>query len=85
MAVFTPEKRIQLETLRQAGIRAAAELSRLLGCCSRTVERELDRCAGRRYNAYRAGLDRQSSAARSAANVVVEGSRGVVDAALRLV
>jgi transposase, IS30 family len=72
MAFFTPEKRIQLEALRQAGMRAAAELSRQLGCCSRTVERELDRCAGRRYNAYRAGLDRQRSAARSAANVVVK-------------
>ena len=72
MAFFTPEKRIQLETLRQAGMRAAAELARQLGCCSRTVERELARCTGRRYNAYRAGLDRQSSAARSAANVVVK-------------
>ena len=73
MAFFTPEKRIQLETLRQAGMRAAAELSRQLGCCARTVERELDRCAGKSnggYNAYRAGLDRQRCAARSAANVV---------------
>ena len=72
MAFFTPEKRIQLETFLQAGMRAAPELARQLGCCSRTVERERDRCAGRRYNAYRAGLDRQSCAARSAANGVVK-------------
>ena len=59
-------------------MRAAAELARQLGCCSRTVERELERCAGKGYkgykgyNAYRAGLDRQSAAERSAANVVVK-------------
>ena len=91
MAFFTPEKRIQLETLRQAGMRAAAELSRQLGCCSRTVEREIDRCAGRGYNAYRAGQNRQSCAARSAANVVVKAQGellmqlyGLFDEPLRL-
>jgi IS30 family transposase len=91
MAFFTPEKRIQLETLRQAGMRTATELSRQLGCCSRTVERELQRCAGRRYNAYRAGRDRQSSAARSAANVVMKAQGellmqlyGLFDEPLRL-
>ena len=91
MAFFTPEKRIQLETLRQAGMRAAAELSRQLGCCSRTVERELDRCAGKRYTAYRAGLDRQRRAALSAANVVVKAQGellmqlyGLFDEPLRL-
>ena len=91
MAFFTPEKRIQLETLRQAGMRAAAELARQLGCCSRTVERELDRCAGRRYNAYRAGQNRQSCAALSAANVVVKAQGellmqlyGLFDEPLRL-
>ena len=91
MAFFTPEKRIQLEALRQAGMRGASELSRQLGCCSRTVEREIDRCAGRGYNAYRAGLDRQSCAARSAANVVVKAQGellmqlyGLFDEPLRL-
>jgi transposase, IS30 family len=91
MAFFTPEKRIQLETLRQAGMRAAAELASQLGCCSRTVERELERCAGRRYNAYRAGLDRKRCAALSAANVVVKAQGellmqlyGLFDEPLRL-
>ena len=91
MAFFTPEKRIQLETLWQAGMRAAAELASQLGCCSRTVERELDRCAGKRYNAYRAGQNRQSSAALSAANVVVKAQGellmqlyGLFDEPLRL-
>ncbi len=69
MAFFTSEKRIQLETLRQAGMRAAAELASQLSCCSRTVERELARCAGKRYHAYRAGLDRQQCAGLSASNV----------------
>ena len=91
MAFFTPEKRIQLDTLRQAGMRAAAELARQLGCCARTVERELERCAGRRYNAYRAGLNRQQCAARSSANVVVKAQGellmqlyGLFDEPLRL-
>ena len=94
MAFFTPEKRIQLETLRQAGMRVAAELARQLGCRSRTVEREIDRCAGKNhfgYNAYRAGLDRQHCAARSAANVVVKAQGellmqlyGLFDEPLRL-
>ena len=91
MAFFTPEKRIQLETLRCAGMRAASELARQLGCCSRTVEREMDRCAGKRYNAYQAGLDRQRRAARSAANAVVKAQGellmqlyGLFDEPLRL-
>ena len=74
MVFFTPKKRIQLEPVRQAGIRAAPELSRPLGCCSRTVERELDRCAGRRYNANRAGHARQRRAALSAGNAVDRSS-----------
>ena len=91
MAFFTPEKRIQLETLRQAGMRAAAELASQLGCCSRSIERELARCAGKRYNAYRAGLDRKRCEARSAANVVVKAQgellmqlHGLFDEPLRL-
>ena len=91
MAFFTPEKRIQLETFLQAGMRAASELSEQLGCCSRTVEREIDRCADRGYSAYRAGLDRQSCAARSAANGVVKAQGellmqlyGLFDEPLRL-
>ena len=91
MAFFTPEKRIQLETLWQAGMRAAPELARQLGCCSRTVEREFDRCAGRRYNAYRAGRHRQKCAARSSANVVLKAQGellmqlyGLFDEPLRL-
>jgi transposase, IS30 family len=91
MAFFTPEKRIQLETLRQAGMRAASELASQLRCCSRTVERELARCAGKRYNAYCAGLDRQKRAARSAANGVVKAQDellmqlyGLFDEPLRL-
>ena len=84
MAFFTPEKRIQLEALRVAGMRAAAELARQLGCCSRTVERELDRCAGtdgkggKGYNAYCAGLHRQACAERSAGNVLVKAQGEVL-------
>ena len=97
MAFFTPKKRIQLEVLWQAGMRAASELARQLGCCSRTVERELDRCAGRagkcskNYNAYHAGQNRQACAERSAANVVVKAQGellmqlyGLFDQPLRL-
>jgi len=72
MAIFTPEKRIQLEALMRGGMRAAAELARQLGCCPRSIERELARCAGERYSAFVAGIDRQRCAARSAANVVVK-------------
>ena len=97
MAFFTPEKRIQLEALWRAGMRAASELACQLGCCSRTVERELDRCAGRAgkcsksYNAYHAGQNRQACAGRSAANVVVKAQGellmqlyGLFDEPLRL-
>ena len=53
-------------------MRAAAELARQLGCCSRTVEREFDRCADGRYNAFRAGQHRQKCAERSSAKVVLK-------------
>jgi IS30 family transposase len=41
-----------------------AELARQLGCCSRTAERELDRCASARYSAT--AQDRMGSAMRRA-------------------
>ena len=43
MAFFTPEKRIQLQSYIEAGLVAATELARKLGCCARTVRREIDR------------------------------------------
>ena len=43
MAFFTPEKRIQLQSYIEAGLVAATELARKLGCCARTARRESDR------------------------------------------
>ena len=71
MAFFTPEKRIQLQSYIEAGLVAATELARQLGCCARTVRREIDRLeAGTlNYTACAAQAHRAGCGQRSAANV----------------
>jgi transposase, IS30 family len=71
MAFFTLERRYTLAGLCASGL-AAAEMARHLGCCERTVVREIGRCAGQRYDAGLAQRHREHAQARSAANVVVK-------------
>lgn len=74
MAFFTPEKRIQLQSYVEAGCVAASELASKLGCCARTVRRELARLQGTtlNYSATRAQAHRAACQQRSASNVRVK-------------
>ena len=77
MAFFTLERRYTLAGLNASGI-AAAEMARHLGCCERTVKRELQRCAPDRYEPELARAHRLACQARSAANVVVKIKDGLL-------
>ncbi len=77
MAFFTLERRYTLAGLTASGI-AAAEMARHLGCCERTVLREIGRCAPQRYDAGLAQRHRARCQGRSAANVVVKIKDGLL-------
>ncbi len=77
MAFFTLERRYTFAGLAASGL-TAAEMARHLGCCERTLVREMKRCAPGCYQAKRAQANRLACLALSAANVVVKIKDGLL-------